>query len=81
PSFSVNTVLLSLSHPAFSTASVLLEALEHAEKHKAISRASAGRAASRLIRECDCGGSDMEFIESEVVLNYESTEFQERHRS
>jgi hypothetical protein len=77
----VNTVLLSLSPSAFSTASVLLEALEHAEKLEAVSRANAGRTASLLLRECDCGGSDMEFVENDIILKRESTEFQERHRS
>jgi hypothetical protein len=74
-------VLLSLSPPALSTARVWLEALEHAEKIKAVSKANAGRMAVRLLRKCDGSGSDMEFVESDIVLKRESTEFQERHRS
>jgi len=50
---SVNTVLLSLSLKAFSTASVLLDALEQAEKVEVASRTSANRMAGQLLRECE----------------------------
>jgi hypothetical protein len=76
----VNTVLLSFSPPALLTARVLLEALEHAQKIKAVGKANAGRVAGRLLRKCDGGGSDREFVESDIVLKRESTEFQERYR-
>jgi hypothetical protein len=58
----VKTVLLSLSSLAFSTASVLLEALEHAEKLDVTSRTAADRMAGQHLRKCDADGSNIEFV-------------------
>jgi hypothetical protein len=37
--------------------------------------------AGQLLRKYGGGGSDMEFVESDIILKRESAEFQEGHRN